>query len=51
VVNRVSAIEDGTPERMYEALKKALQEAAYDKLQDKRSNPQERQHQYGGAPI
>jgi len=39
VANRVSAIEDGTPERIYEALKKALQEAAYEALGQEEESP------------
>gem|GEM_PF-6554142 len=39
VANRVSAIENGTPERMYEALKKALQEAAYEALGQEEQSP------------
>ena len=39
VANRISAIEDGTPERMYQGLKKALQEAAYEALGQEEESP------------
>jgi len=32
VANKIATIEEGTPEQMYEELKKVLQEAAYEAL-------------------
>ena len=39
VANRVSEIEDGTPERMYGELKTALQEAVYEALGQEEESP------------